>query len=158
MDHPAPRTHGVTADQLEVRLPTVALGEVAAEPIEPCRGCVDVGILKRREQHLAVKLDDLRPRSDQWPDVCIRSDRHDVAGPHGDGLRPAPGGVHRIRAAADESNLGVETVGRHFPFLCLVSQHQDLTPPGESRSVEDHEQREADRARRSAWCSRSVGS
>src|SRR5260370_36813155 len=59
---------GVTADQLEVRLPTVALGAVAAEPIEPCRGCVDVGILKRREQHLAVKLDDLRPRSDQWPD------------------------------------------------------------------------------------------
>ncbi len=64
----------------------------------------------------AAQLDDPRPRPDVRRDRRVRPDGHDPSVAHGDGRRPASGGIHRGDAATGQDEVGGLVSGHRAPL------------------------------------------
>ena len=80
----------------------VCVGKVAAQHLQATGGRMDVGVLEPRQEHPVSEIHDVRPRTDQLPDLGVGADRDDPPLPDRDPTRPSPGGVHRVDAAVHE--------------------------------------------------------
>jgi hypothetical protein len=88
---------------------------------------VDVCILKAREQHAAMQIDDFGPPADQRPDVIRAANRGDPALPYGHRLRRPAGRAGPIDPSSNENQIRIAT--RHAGMLRRITTKAASTHP-----------------------------
>jgi hypothetical protein len=65
---------GIPAHQVEIRVELVRPAEVAPDPLEAARRCVDVRVLETGQQHATLERNLLGVRADELAHLVVRAD------------------------------------------------------------------------------------